>query len=156
MYPGVRAPGGSAAGTPAVAAVVLAAIFGGGHALKGAGDFLQHFQGILAALQFCVSAAIVDAHGNIHIAGAGADGLDLGGAGAAAGAAISLAMISHTLTIPFGLALPRGERSPYCMRHGPSASLVLFDRRQGNMILSLHNAFWQISPGFPGKGDQTT
>lgn len=155
MYPGVRAPGDSAAGTPAVAAVVPTAIFGGGHALKGAGDFLQHFQGILAALQFCVSAAIVDAHGNIHIAGAGADGLDLGGAGAA-GAAISLAMISHTLTIPFELALPRGERSPYCMRHGPSASLVLFDRRQGNMILFLHNAFWQISPGLPGKGVQTT
>ena len=84
------------------------------------------------------------------------DGLDLGGTGAAAGAAISLAMISHTLTIPFELALPRGERSPYCMRHRPSASMVLFDRRQGNMILSLHNDFWQISPGFPGKGDQTT
>ena len=108
-----------------MAAVLLAAIFGGGHALKGAGDFQQHFQGILAALQFCVSAAIVDAHGNIHI----------GGAGAAAGAAISLAMISHTLTIPFGLALPRGERSPYCMRHGPSASLAPFDRKRGTMVL---------------------
>ena len=49
-----------------------------------------------------------------------------------------------------------GERSPYCMRHGSSASLVRFDRRQGNMILFLHTAFWQISPGLPGKGVQTT
>ena len=111
-----RRPRDSAAGGTAVAVaaaavmaaaalMTAAAVFGGGHALEGLRDLLKHFQSVLAALQFCVSAAVIDAHGHIHIAGAGADGLDLRGALAAAGTAgaavVCFAVVSHSLTIPF-------------------------------------------------------